>query len=110
MWFIKAKNLFALDFNHFLNITNKLSIPNIKDELEEFEILEYKMIDVDETVRTLHGQNKDNSIALTIYPTHLEAFIFNSEQNYTLRIGSDNLYKVELSVYGMIQTNIWISW
>ena len=99
MWFRKAKNLFALDFNHLLdvNITNKILIPNINDELEEFEMSEYTMIQSEShNIRTLHGFNSKNSIVLTMYSTYINAFVFDSESNYSLTIGDDNLYNIKV--------------
>ena len=71
MWFLKGKNLFALDFNNFLNISNKVSIPNINDEIEEFDVFEYKMIENNSSTKTLHGFNKRNNIIITIYSNYI---------------------------------------
>ena len=86
MWKKKSKNVFTLDFSNIKKNNNYIYLPDLNDKLITYKINKYKFIRNNTNISTIHAINKDNKAIITIYDTYLDAFIFNENGNYCIKL------------------------
>ena len=95
MWKKKSKNVFTLDFSNIKKNNNYIYLPDLNDKLITYKINKYKFIRNNTNISTIHAINKDNKAIITIYDTYLDAFIFNENGNYCIKLKENNIYELK---------------
>ena len=99
MWTRLNKNLFTLDFSQFININNKLTLPNINDDFVSYDISEYNMVKNEyHYIKTYHGISTTSNAAITVHDTHIEIFVIDiNNESYTIKVNDKNEYVINKS-------------